>query len=109
MLSAACATDSQVAIGDLTKEPCCAIVNAANSKLAHGGGLARSIAKASGGGAVTAQSKAWVQRHGLVPTGGVAWTEANTLSKPSTLNKGGAGMPCCPLLPLRIGCTTSEA
>jgi len=63
----------QVRQGDLTQEDCDAIVNAANSHLAHGGGVAGAIVR-RGGSAIQAESDRWVQQHGSVPTGQVAIT-----------------------------------
>ena len=68
----------QVRHGDLTEEAVDAIVNAANSHLAHGGGVAGAIAR-RGGATIQAESNAWVQEHGPVATGGVAVTGAGRL------------------------------
>ncbi len=51
--------------GDITDERVDAIVNAANSHLQHGGGLAAAIAR-RGGEAIQAESDAWVRAHGEV-------------------------------------------
>jgi putative ATPase len=64
--------------GDITAEPADAIVNAANSALAHGGGVAAAIVR-RGGPEIQRQSQEWVRRHGPVPPGGVAITEAGNL------------------------------
>jgi putative ATPase len=68
----------EVVHGDLTVEHTDAIVNAANGQLAHGGGVAGAILRA-GGSAIQDESDAWVERHGRVPTGGVAVTSAGNL------------------------------
>ncbi|MBI5516702.1 MAG: macro domain-containing protein [Deltaproteobacteria bacterium] len=68
----------QVVHGDLTVEPTDAIVNAANGQLAHGGGVAGAIVRA-GGETIQDESDAWVERHGRVPTGGVAVTSGGRL------------------------------
>jgi O-acetyl-ADP-ribose deacetylase (regulator of RNase III) len=60
--------------GDLVKEPCDAVVNAANEWLAHGGGLAAVLARA--GVYVWQDSKHWVGQRGKVVTGTTAWTRA---------------------------------
>lgn len=65
--------------GDITAEQCDAIVNAANTRLAHGGGVAGAIAGA-GGPEIQQQSDAWVAAHGEVPTGGAAITGAGRLA-----------------------------
>lgn len=65
--------------GDITAETCDAIVNAANTRLAHGGGVAGAIARA-GGPEIQQQSDAWVAAHGEVPTGGAAITTGGTLA-----------------------------
>ena len=49
--------------GDLTEAPVDAIVNAANSSLSHGGGVAGAIVR-RGGHAIQAESDAWVRQHG---------------------------------------------
>ena len=63
--------------GDLTAEPVDAIVNAANERLAHGGGLAGAIVR-QGGQVIQAESDEWVQTHGPVRTGTGAITSAGT-------------------------------
>jgi O-acetyl-ADP-ribose deacetylase (regulator of RNase III) len=55
----------QLVQGDITLEMVDAIVNAANSSLQHGGGVAAAIAR-KGGPQVQAESDAWVLRHGQV-------------------------------------------
>ncbi len=64
--------------GDLLAEPVDAIVNAANERLAHGGGVAGAIVR-QGGQVIQAESDEWVQAHGPVPTGTAAITSAGTL------------------------------
>jgi O-acetyl-ADP-ribose deacetylase (regulator of RNase III) len=64
--------------GDLTTEPVEAIVNAANERLAHGGGLAMAIVR-RGGREIQDESTLWVQQHGPVPTGSAALTGAGRL------------------------------
>jgi putative ATPase len=49
--------------GDLTEADVDAIVNAANSQLAHGGGLAGAIVR-RGGPSIQQESDAWVDQHG---------------------------------------------
>ncbi len=64
--------------GDLTRERVDAIVNAANSHLAHGGGVARAIACA-GGSAIQDESDAWVRQNGPVTHAAPAYTSGGTL------------------------------
>lgn len=68
----------EVRQGDLTEEDTDAIVNAANSHLMHGGGVAGAIAR-RGGSVIQAESDRWVREHGPVPTGQVAVTSAGSL------------------------------
>ncbi len=68
----------EVRHGDLTEEDTDAIVNAANSRLAHGGGVAGAIVR-KGGREIQEESNRWVQEHGPVPTGQVAVTGAGRL------------------------------
>ena len=63
---------------DLTAEQVDAIVNAANERLAHGGGVAGAISR-RGGPAVQRESTEWVRKHGPVPTGSAAITGAGEL------------------------------
>jgi O-acetyl-ADP-ribose deacetylase (regulator of RNase III) len=64
--------------GDLTEEPADAIVNAANTQLAHGGGVAGAIVR-RGGRKIQSESDAWVAKYGAVPTGSAAITGAGAL------------------------------
>jgi O-acetyl-ADP-ribose deacetylase (regulator of RNase III) len=64
--------------GDITKLDTDAIVNAANERLAHGGGVAAVIAQA-GGPAIQKESDKWVREHGRVPTGSAAITSGGDL------------------------------
>jgi putative ATPase len=48
-------------------------VNAANSMLAHGGGVAGAV-RSAGGPAIQKESDQWVKKHGSVETGQVAVT-----------------------------------
>jgi O-acetyl-ADP-ribose deacetylase len=68
----------RVVQGDLTAEPVDAIVNAANERLMHGGGVAGAISR-RGGPAIQQQSTAWVREHGPVSTGRAAITGAGHL------------------------------
>ena len=60
---------------DIVQEDVAIIVNAANERLAHAGGVAAAIDKASHG-VVQHYSSQYVQQHGPVPVGGVAVTGA---------------------------------
>jgi O-acetyl-ADP-ribose deacetylase (regulator of RNase III) len=68
----------RVVQGDLTVEPVDAIVNAANERLAHGGGVAGAISR-RGGASIQAESNEWVRERGPVRTGSAAITGAGTL------------------------------
>ena len=58
-------------MGDLTREEVDAIVNPANSQLAHGGGVALAIRRQAGQ-EIQEESDRWVREHGPVRTGEVA-------------------------------------
>jgi putative ATPase len=64
--------------GDLTAEKVDAIVNAANERLAHGGGVAGAIVS-RGGREIQEESHRWVAANGPVPTGSAAITGAGRL------------------------------
>ncbi len=64
--------------GDITKIEADAIVNAANSYLSHGGGVAWAIVR-RGGEAIQRESDQYVREHGPVPVGEVAVTGAGSL------------------------------
>ncbi|MBL8057603.1 MAG: macro domain-containing protein [Anaerolineales bacterium] len=64
--------------GDLTEEAVDAIVNAANERLAHGGGLAGAIVR-RGGHTIQAESDAWVRAHGPASHARPALTGAGRL------------------------------
>ena len=65
--------------GDITELEADAIVNAANSYLKHGGGVAAAIVR-RGGWIIQEESDEYVRRHGPVPVGGVAVTGAGNLN-----------------------------
>lgn len=64
--------------GDITEMAVDAIVNAANSQLLHGGGVAAAIVR-KGGKIIQEESQIWVTARGPVPTGSCAITSAGTL------------------------------
>ncbi|MFN7105071.1 MAG: macro domain-containing protein, partial [Pyrobaculum sp.] len=64
--------------GDISEVEADAIVNAANSYLEHGGGVAGAIVR-KGGEEIQRESREWVRRYGPVPVGGVAVTTAGRL------------------------------
>lgn len=64
--------------GDITEMEADAIVNAANERLAHGGGVAGAIAR-KGGPVVQRESDEWVRKYGPVPTGSAAITSGGNL------------------------------
>jgi O-acetyl-ADP-ribose deacetylase (regulator of RNase III) len=68
----------RVVQGDITALPVDAVVNAANDRLAHGGGVAAALARA-GGPAVQRESDAWIAEHGRVAPGTAAVTTAGDL------------------------------
>jgi len=68
----------QIARGDITAETVDAIVNAANSHLLHGAGVAGAIVR-RGGPQVQAESSQWVREHGPVTHDKPAVTQAGNL------------------------------
>ncbi len=68
----------QIVTGDITREETDVIVNAANSHLAHGGGVAGAIVRA-GGYEIQRESDEYVKKHGPVPTGEAVVTGAGDL------------------------------
>jgi O-acetyl-ADP-ribose deacetylase len=71
-------TQLEIAQGDLTSEAVDAIVNAANDRLAHGGGVALAIVQA-GGEVIQKESSAWVAQHGLVKHASPAYTSGGQM------------------------------
>jgi O-acetyl-ADP-ribose deacetylase (regulator of RNase III) len=70
----------EIITGDLTRQDVDAIVNAANSRLAHGGGVAGAIVR-RGGQVIQQESDEWVRQHGPVSHEKPAYT-------------GGGDLPC---------------
>ena len=68
----------QIVQGDITLEAVDAIVNAANSQLQHGGGVAGVIVR-QGGRVIQQESDAWVRTHGPVSHTEPAYTMAGRL------------------------------
>jgi O-acetyl-ADP-ribose deacetylase len=71
-------TKFEIVEGDLLREPVDAIVNAANGRLAHGGGVAAIIARAAGP-ALQRECDLLVETAGPVPTGAAVATTAGRL------------------------------
>jgi putative ATPase len=63
---------------DITKQAVDCIVNAANSSLQHGGGVALAISR-NGGYKIQEESDEYIKKNGKVPTGEVAVTSAGNL------------------------------
>ena len=68
----------QIVQGDITIENVDAIVNAANERLQHGGGVAWAISK-KGGPKIQKESEEWIRQHGPVPHSHPAWTSGGLL------------------------------
>lgn len=68
----------QLVQGDITTEEVDAIINAANERLQHGGGVAWAISK-KGGSTIQRESDLWYRQHGLVTHSHPAWTSAGLL------------------------------
>ena len=68
----------EIVHGDITTETVDAIVNAANERLAHGGGVAGVISR-KGGPDIQRESDAWVREHGPIPHEKPAYTGAGRL------------------------------
>jgi O-acetyl-ADP-ribose deacetylase (regulator of RNase III) len=63
----------QIVQGDITAEDVDAIVNAANERLQHGGGVAWAISN-KGGATIQKESDEWIRQHGPVSHSAPAWT-----------------------------------
>jgi O-acetyl-ADP-ribose deacetylase (regulator of RNase III) len=72
------ATTIRAEQGDLTDLEVDVVVNAANERLAHGGGLAAAIVRA-GGDVIQQESDAWVAEHGPLHSGLAAVTGPGSL------------------------------
>ena len=68
----------QIVQGDITSEEVDAIVNAANERLQHGGGVAWAISN-KGGPAIQKESDQWIQENGPVLHSHPAWTTGGRL------------------------------
>ncbi len=69
----------QVRHGDIAQEEVDVIVNAANSDLRHGAGVAGALLRAAGGASWQAESDEYVRQRGRVAVGSVAVTSAGAL------------------------------
>ena len=69
----------EIVKGDITKEQTNAIVNAANSSLQHGGGVALAIASAAGKELIK-ECEQYISEHGQVPTGSAMITTGGNLN-----------------------------
>ena len=68
----------QIVQGDITTEEVDAIVNAANERLQHGGGVAWAISR-RGGPTIQKESDEWILTHGSVSPERPAWTSGGLL------------------------------
>jgi O-acetyl-ADP-ribose deacetylase (regulator of RNase III) len=73
-----CDTVVELIMGDITELEADAIVNAANSHLAHGGGVAAAIVR-KGGKVIQAESDSWIYARGEVGAGSAAITTGGNL------------------------------
>jgi len=71
-------TTLELTKGDITEMKTKAIVNAANERLAHGGGVAGVISR-KGGPAIQRESDEWVRQHGPVHPGSAVITSGGKL------------------------------
>ena len=71
-------TELELIQGDITELDVDAIVNAANERLSHGGGVAGVIAR-KGGPVIQEESNDWIRRHGWVATGSAGITSGGDL------------------------------
>ena len=65
--------------GDITEEAVDAIVNAANQRLQHGGGVAAAIVR-KGGRQIQEESNRLIKRYGTLDVGGAVYTSGGSLS-----------------------------
>jgi O-acetyl-ADP-ribose deacetylase len=72
-------TKVQIAQGDITTELLDAIVNAANSELQHGGGVAWAISR-RGGPKIQQESDTWVRKYGAVSHEKPAYTSGGEMA-----------------------------
>ena len=77
--------------GDITEMDTEAIVNAANERLAHGGGVAGAIVR-KGGRIIQEESIRWVQEHGPVHVGTAAITTGGNLKAKHVIHTVGPRM-----------------
>jgi len=68
----------QIVHGDITQESVDAVVNAANTQLSHGGGVAGVISR-QGGPLIQQESNQWVLEHGPVTHESPAYTSGGSL------------------------------
>ncbi|MEA3351619.1 MAG: macro domain-containing protein [Chloroflexota bacterium] len=68
----------QIVQGDITQERVDAIVNAANARLQHGGGVAAAIVR-RGGQEIQTESNQWVREHGQLSHAEPAYTTGGRL------------------------------
>jgi O-acetyl-ADP-ribose deacetylase (regulator of RNase III) len=80
----------QIVQGDITIEEVDAIVNAANERLQHGGGVAWAISK-KGGSAIQRESDLWIRQHGPVSHSHPAWTSGGRLPAKYVIHAVGPG------------------
>lgn len=78
----------EVIEADITSLEVDAIVNAANTHLVHGGGLAAVIAR-RGGSIITKESDAWVREHGPLSAGTAATTSAGQMPARTVIHVAG--------------------
>ncbi|MFO7888913.1 MAG: macro domain-containing protein [bacterium] len=68
----------ELLVKDITDIKVDAVVNAANSRLAHGGGVAGAIVR-KGGSIIQKESNEWIEKNGIVAAGHAAITSAGSL------------------------------